>query len=787
MYLLVSLFLPSSRRLILGVDKRTGVVRMARNSVTFLPPHRFYRLTFERRDGFAQRDGVVTITSKEGVPVTVTYRLRFGVAGERLPDARRLVSQGWSAWIRARVGEAVSAVTKQVSIEELLSPSSAFNRQRDPLRRVVAGHLERSGLQVHAFEIARLEADREALLRYKRAELRRSARGIAGRVAVFAIDGADWDLLTELSHDGRIPNIAALTKGGATASLQTIQPTVSPMLWTSAATGVTPDRHGVIDFMMQRAPVESYARRAAAVWQISEAFGRHATVVNWWTAWPPSASTTVTYDTPVQMLPGSVYPPGAAERIKGVEVPVSTVEYEQVRRFLNISGEEYQEAVSSNNAADPVNVFRSTLAKTWNDHRVGMTLYRQESPLLFMMQYEGTDVVNHLFAPYHPPLREGVSQTGYRRYWPAVANYYSEVDRLIGEWMQILPEDTTVIVLSAHGFRWNEGRPRTPPAGRAALSDHRNPGVFIAYGNHVAPSRASRAVSLYDLVPTVLAILGLPQSQEMPGQVPQWAFKDVSPVQSVGVVSYSEFFNERPIAAAVRPNADEYRRRLQAVGHLLDPTQSTQPMLAEEEDGSPAAAAVANIPPQQFGAYAYWNNQGVELRKQNKTKEAIEAFQKAIDTLPTRPAPYLNMAMTLFDRQQYTAADEVFMQAVSKGLPNADRWFVDFAALYRRANMTSRAIQLLYKAKTVFPQSYLIAANLGSALAQSDRYTEGQPELERALGLQPSSTLALNNLGILYAKKNDYGRALDFWNRSLSIDPRQPQIRAAAEAASSRL
>ena len=62
-------------------------------------------------------------------------------------------------------------------------------------------------------------------------------------------------------------------------------------------------------------------------------------------------------------------------------------------------------------------------------------------------------------------------------------------------------------------------------------------------------------------------------------------------------------------------------------------------------------------------------------------------------------------------------------------------------------------------------------------LAQADRYSEGLPELERALGLQPSSTLALNNLGVLYAKKNDYGRALDFWNRSLAIDPRQPAIR----------
>jgi hypothetical protein len=81
MYLLVSLFLPSSRRLIFGVDKSSGRVRVVQNHVTFLPPHQFYRLDFERNRGVAQRDGFVRIASQEGVPVTVSYRLRFTAAG----------------------------------------------------------------------------------------------------------------------------------------------------------------------------------------------------------------------------------------------------------------------------------------------------------------------------------------------------------------------------------------------------------------------------------------------------------------------------------------------------------------------------------------------------------------------------------------------------------------------------------------------------------------------------------------------------------------------------------
>ena len=52
-YVLISLYLPSSRSLIFGVDKHTGVVRIVQQNITFLPPHQFYRLQFERREGYA--------------------------------------------------------------------------------------------------------------------------------------------------------------------------------------------------------------------------------------------------------------------------------------------------------------------------------------------------------------------------------------------------------------------------------------------------------------------------------------------------------------------------------------------------------------------------------------------------------------------------------------------------------------------------------------------------------------------------------------------------------------
>ena len=790
-YLLISLYLPSSRWLIFGIDKRTGRVRLVEQRVTFLPPYQFYRLKFEKREGFAQRDGLIRINSKEGVPVTVTYRLRFGVSGDRIADARRVVDEGWNAWIRARVSEAVSAVTSQIPVEDLLSPNSQFNSQRAPLRETVARHLARSGLRVTAFEIVRFDVDHEELLRVKRAELRRDARSAPTRVAIFALDSADWELLSELASDGRIPNIKALTQGGTIASSQTIQPTVSSMLWTTAATGLPPDRHGVLDFIdwSRHTPVDSYSRRAPAIWDIADAFGRQALVTNWWTAWPPAARSSIFFDEPVVLVPNAIYPADLASRAESVAVPEQTVGYDQVHRFMNILPSEWDRATSGRNPIDPINVFRDVLAKTWSDHRVAINVYNDQrqqgrDPLLIMVSYEGTDAVNHLFAPFHPPYRDGISQEDYRRFWPTVANYYAEVDRLIGEWINVLPRDTTVMIVSANGFRWGRDRPREMPKGGSALSDHRNPGVFIAYGPHISPSRGTHSISIYDLAPTVLTLLGLPQSTDMPGRTATWALRDLQPITSVRVVSYSEFVGDRPIATSAHVEAQQYQRALQAIGHLNDPMRKLTPV---PEDQQQPAKEATPLPPEKWGTYAYYNNLGVELRGKGQLKDAIDAFQRAIEFNPNRPTPYLNLAMALFDRQQYTDAEEAFMEAVAKGLPNAENYFVDFAALYRQRDLTSRAIALLEKGKEVFPQSYAIAANLGSALLAANRYSEGVPELERALGLQPSSTSVLNNLGIFYAKKGDYARALDYWNRSLSIEPHQPQIRQAVEAARTRL
>jgi predicted AlkP superfamily phosphohydrolase/phosphomutase/Tfp pilus assembly protein PilF len=783
-YILVSLFVPSPRRLIFGVDKRSGKIRMAESRIAFLPPHQYYRLNFEIRGGSAAHEGVVVVRSSEGLPVKLTYHLRFGISDRQMPDAKRLVREGWSAWIRARVAEAVSALSTKIPVEELVSPSSRFAAQRSVVRNTVARHLAESGLAVTSFEIERIEVEPEEMLRYKRVQLRRNARGPLGRVAVIGLDGADWELIRELIYDGRMPNLAAMIEAGTTGIVQSVQPPLAPLAWTSLATGLPPDRHGVLDFLQREgAVVTSSSRKAPALFDIAPAFGRSTAVVNWWAAWPPTHPDVVVFDTPVDLAPAAIYPSRLGSVVTPVMIPEDTVDFRQISRFVNLTESEFRSSATAGNPRDPVLAMRAILAKTWSDHRAAIALFKRLNPMLTMVLYDGTDDVNHLFGPYHPPRRGSIPFEEYRKYWPTVANYYSEIDRLIGEWIKVLPADTTLMVVSPYGMTWGSSRPAKPPAGSSALAEHRRSGIFVAAGNRVVPSKLRRPLTVYDITPTVLSILGLPQSSEMSGAAPEWLLDGVEPIRTVPMLSYSEVVRPRPVVAGDPPDRGAYLARLLAIGHVVDPRRATAPAVTPDE-AIPQQIAVGSP---EWGQYAWLNNYAVQLQRQGKTDEAVEAFQKAIDANPGRSTPFLNLAIALAKADQFTSAENVFFAGIERGVGNPVEMILDFAAWHRKEGNGVLAINVLMRGRQLFPDSPEIAANLGSALAAEMRYTDGVAELERALSIQPSSTLVLNNLGLIHVRRNDYARALDYWNRSLAIDPAQPKIRAGVEALRTRL
>jgi predicted AlkP superfamily phosphohydrolase/phosphomutase len=77
------------------------------------------------------------------------------------------------------------------------------------------------------------------------------------------------------------------------------------------------------------------------------------------------------------------------------------------------------------------------------------------------------------------------------------------IDAILGEYRRRLPDDTTFLVVSDHGFDF-----------RGYEHDNGPAGVVIARGPSIQPGLIEGA-SLYDVAPTVLHILGLPVADDM--------------------------------------------------------------------------------------------------------------------------------------------------------------------------------------------------------------------------------------------------------------------------------
>jgi len=122
----------------------------------------------------------------------------------------------------------------------------------------------------------------------------RTRRPATGKRAVIwvGLDGLDFEILDRLAASGAMPNWKRLASEGWTARLSSDYPLISPVLWTTAATGRTPDAHRVLDFQEvdpatgRKVPISGLSRAVPAVWNLASAAGRRVGVVGWWATHP---------------------------------------------------------------------------------------------------------------------------------------------------------------------------------------------------------------------------------------------------------------------------------------------------------------------------------------------------------------------------------------------------------------------------------------------------------------------------------------------------------------------
>jgi predicted AlkP superfamily phosphohydrolase/phosphomutase len=258
-------------------------------------------------------------------------------------------------------------------------------------------------------------------------------------VIVIGIDGAEWKVIRRLWDEGRLPNLRRLAEEGTAGDLGTDY-AASPVIWSTIATGRTPEVHGITDFAVTTdggtVPVSSSLRRVPALWNMASRAGLRTAVLGWWASWPAEeVAGVVVSDRAHLPVDRIVHPPGYLERFLAERDLAGT-------SYPGLSGIPSRKDI--------------WMADSATRDRIMAHEARRLVPLgfdLFLVYFRSVDVASHrywrVFEPERYPsvTKEEIDASG--GVIPAV---YEATDRAIGDILAKAPPDANVFVISDHGF-----------------------------------------------------------------------------------------------------------------------------------------------------------------------------------------------------------------------------------------------------------------------------------------------------------------------------------------------
>lgn len=422
------------------------------------------------------------------------------------------------------------------------------------------------------------------------------------RVLVIGWDAADWQVIDPLLAQGKMPNLARLIGRGVRGNIATLHPVLSPMLWSSIATGKRPYKHGVHGFTEPTPdgaavrPVTSLSRTTKAMWNILGQEGRRSIVVGWWPSHPaePIRGVMVSnhFHRPTRgrsadpskarerwAIPrGAVHPEDLAEKLAEYRVHPLELTEEHLRPFAPGlgPGDEDDERVVA---------LAKTLAETASVQACATALMQLEAWDLAAVYFDGIDHFCHGFMRYHPPRRDFVDERSYELFKGVIEGAYRFHDGMLGTLLALAGEETTVILLSDHGFRSDHLRPRSIPAEPAGpAAEHRDFGILVAAGPGIRRGGVVHGASVLDVCPTVLRLFGLPIGRDMDGKPLTGMLEE-----EAGVVETIASWDEVEGDAGMHPEerrldaaeSAEAMQQLVELGYIEPPSEDTKEAVRE--------------------------------------------------------------------------------------------------------------------------------------------------------------------------------------------------------------
>ncbi|MDP4647453.1 MAG: alkaline phosphatase family protein, partial [Akkermansiaceae bacterium] len=269
------------------------------------------------------------------------------------------------------------------------------------------------------------------------------------KVLLIGWDAADWKVIHPLLDAGKMPNLSRFLEQGVMGNIATLQPALSPTLWTSIATGKRPYKHGILGFSEPDPvtggirPITNLSRKTKAIWNILNQEGKNTITVGWWPsnpAEPLSKGVMVSDDyqkahgpaTPWILKPGTIHPERLEKHLTPLRFHPSELTEDDLRPFLpgldGMSREDLDKAEK-----DPrVQSLMKIIADCTSIHSAGNALIQNEPWDLMSVYYDAIDHFGHAFMKYHPPQRPQVDDWDYRVFHHCVEMGYIYHDAMLG-------------------------------------------------------------------------------------------------------------------------------------------------------------------------------------------------------------------------------------------------------------------------------------------------------------------------------------------------------------------
>jgi predicted AlkP superfamily phosphohydrolase/phosphomutase/tetratricopeptide (TPR) repeat protein len=560
----------------------------------------------------------------------------------------------------------------------------------------------------------------------------------AKKVLLIGWDAADWKVINPLLDSGQMPTLQKIVDNGMIGNIATLDPPLSPMLWTSIATGKRADKHGILGFIEADTVnggvrnVNSTSRKSRALWNILHHKGYKSNVISWWPSHPAEPINGVMVSNFYQrannkvgkpwLVPkNAIYPAEMTKVLAPYRVHPAELTEQHILPFIPLAAEVDQEKDKRLEAMARIIADTATVQST-------ATYLMENTEWDFTAVYfDGIDHFCHGFMKFHPPQLPGLPDDLFRVYKDVVVGAYKFHDMLLERLLQLAGEDCLVMIVSDHGFHSDHLRPIELPKFAAAPALEHNPyGIICMYGPNIKKDDRIYGATLLDITPTLLAAMGLPLGKDMDGKVLMNAFENPPEIKYIDSWETVEGdFGEHP--KHMKENTEESAEALQQLielGYIEDPGEDKMKAMERAEKESK------------------YNLAKVYLSK-NDITNAVNLFEELLKKEDSDIRFNIELANCYLQLKQFKKVREIVDRI--KGWDETKDEFKN-----------KKFINLdIIEAKLLFAENKPLKA---------------QKILEDILSKNPLNQAVLSELGKIYRLQKNYKKSIDCYSNLLQID-----------------